>query len=332
MATICIGVPSYRRADKLYDLLKRLVPLVITRPHIRLCVANDGSHDAAYERVMGVYTGIVDYRVLPRNGGCGAARRAAFEGATEDYLVCIDDDCIPSRDWLDWLEAMIAAHPSVDLFAGDVRPYFETEPGDWERALSILDDNASQVVFADGLMTAVTANLVMKREIYERAGGFSADLRGTEDCDITQKLIRAGASYMVVPDWQIFHVAKLRYWPVARRFRQYGSHAAAYTLSRGFWKLAKRHGTGSVAQAVTRAAERFAAQRREDEGDKTLSGRAKIYRAFVLAALTFEFETGWYRVMRRAGIRDNKALPQPPRLAERYVDFSDADAAALRAH
>ena len=175
--TICIGVPSYRRAGQLSDLLKRLVPLVIARPHIRLCVVNDGSHDADYERVLARYEGIVDYRVSPQNGGCGAARRAAFEGATEDYLVCIDDDCIPSREWLDWLEALIEAYPSVDLFAGDVRPHFEKVPGEWERALSIIDESVSPVVFSDGLLTAVTANLAMKRTTYERAGGFSADLR-----------------------------------------------------------------------------------------------------------------------------------------------------------
>lgn len=330
MTTICIGVPSYRRADQLSDLLKRLVPLLIARPHIRLCVANDGSHDAAYERVLAPYTDIVDYRILPVNGGCGAARRAAFEGATEDYLVCIDDDCIPSREWLDWLEALIEAHPSVDLFAGDVRPYFEESPGDWERALSILDENTSPVVLAHGLLTAVTANLAMKRETYELSGGFAADLRGTEDCDITQKLIGAGASYMVVNDWVIFHIAKLRFGAVARRFRKYGADAASYTVSRKLWKLSARHGAGSLRQAAMRGVDLFQYQRRRDAQDKALSGKARFFRSIVIGLLTFAFEYGWWRRMRGLGIRDMSQLAKPPVLAERYVTFSPDDAAAFK--
>tara|TARA_R110000868_G_scaffold91999_4_gene254968 strand:+ start:26029 stop:27111 length:1083 start_codon:yes stop_codon:yes gene_type:complete len=328
VTSICIGVPSYKRADLLRDLLDRLLPLLAERPHIRLCVVNDGSHEARYDEVVTARAGQFDYRILSVNVGCGGARRACFEGADEDYLVCIDDDCLPTREWLDWLEAMIETWPGVDLFAGDVKPCFPEGATRWQRSLSVADEAHSALEMSFGLLTAVTANLAMKRSTYEAAGGFSADLRGSEDCDITQKVIAAGGSYLVVHRWVIFHVAKLNAREMRKRFRQYGFANAAYVVTRKSWKIATIADLGHLRPALTRARVCL----RNDLAKWRRLGLPRIeqwQKACVTVLLQLEYEYGWRKGMRAMGQSVSSPLPRPPAITERYRDFTEQDRAVL---
>ena len=328
MASICIGVPSYRRADLLSDLLDRLLPLLAARPHIRLCVVNDGSHDARYDAVVSARAGQFDYRILPVNVGCGAARRAGFEGAREDYLVCIDDDCLPTREWLDWLEAMIATWPGVDLFAGDVRPHFPEGATRWQKALSTVDEAHSALEMSFGLLTAVAANVAMKRSTYEAAGGFDAALRGAEDCDITQKVIAAGGTYLIVHHWVIFHVAKLKAREMRKRFRQYGFATSSYVVTHKAWKIVSRPDFGQVMPALRRARECL----NNELARKRRLGLPPIeqwQRAGVTTLLQLEYEYGWYKGLKAHGLSTSSPLPAAPKLTERYRDFTEEDRAAL---
>ncbi|MDO8422797.1 MAG: glycosyltransferase family A protein [Parvibaculum sp.] len=328
MTSICIGVPSYKRADLLKDLLDRLLPLLAERPHIRLCVVNDGSHDARYDEVVSARARQFDYRILPVNGGCGAARRACFEDAREDHLVCIDDDCLPTREWLDWLEAMIATWPGVDLFAGDVKPHFPEGATRWQKALSTVDEAHSALEMSFGLLTAVTANLAMKRSTYEAAGGFDAGLRGAEDCDITQKVIAAGGTYLIVHHWVIFHVAKLKTREMRKRFRQYGFATASYVVTRNAWKIVSRSDFGQLRPALRRARECL----KNELAKKRRLGLPPVVqwqRAGVTTLLQLEYEYGWYKGMKAHGRSTSSPLPYQPKLIDRYRDFTEEDRAAL---
>lgn len=326
--TICIGVPTYKRPRHLEDLLGRLVPLLESRPHIRLCIANDGSHDTAYEKAIAPYIGRIDYRILLENGGCGAARRACFEGAMEDYLVCIDDDCVPTKAWLDWLESLIEANPGIDLFAGDVRPYFVGAPGLLARTLSMLDEAPSPLVGRYGLLTAVTANLAMKRAAYEAAGGFATDLRGTEDCAITQSLLEAGATYLISLDWMIEHVAKTDYFGIRGRFRSYGLHGAYFVVNRQSWRLGALQSGGSFREILTTLRTKLSDELSSAASRKRRPIERRL-RAVVLTLLTLEYSLGWRAGLRKHGVKTRADLPRHPSLADSYVDFTGSDAAAL---
>ncbi|MCE9650259.1 MAG: glycosyltransferase family 2 protein [Parvibaculum sp.] len=326
LKTICIGVPTYKRPDNLKDLLARLTPLL--RPHIRLRIVNDGSHDAEYERIVAPYSERIEYRILPENGGCGAARRACFEDATEDYLVCIDDDCVPTGNWLDWLEALIEANPGVDLFAGDVRPFFARPPNAFTRALSVIDDAPSPLVNGYGLLTAVTANLAMKRSAYEAVGGFDPALRGTEDCDITQKLLNGGAAYLISLDWVIEHIAKSSYFEMRKRFRGYGVNGARFVVARQNWRHSSLQNGGSFREIREIVVIQF---RREyaSAANRNMPRPEKFLRAVTRALLMLEYCLGWRAGLREHGIRTKDELPRPPALADSYVDFTKEDATAL---
>ncbi len=316
--TVLIGVPTFRRAENLDRLLGTLIPLIENRPHFRISVVNDGSHDGAYADVVAARAHArVTYRALPENGGCGAARRACFEGAGEDWLVCIDDDSAPSERWIAWLDALIQSGETTDFIAGDVEPVWPSPPSAWELDLAHVDRSSWLQETPFGLMTAVTPNMAMTRAAYERAGGFAADMRSAEDCDITQRLIASGAVYRVRRDLVIGHFAKQSYRDMRSRFRSYGIAAAQYAILRQDWRVASWLSC-TVPVFLRQIPVQFGNLLHEARRDGL--PRWRCYRRALLTMLmSVHFRMGWWASVRRSR-RYTGPLPSAPDIACRFSD------------
>ena len=320
LQSICIGVPTYKRPDKLGALLAILDPLLATRPHVRVSVVNDGSHDEAYEDLVRhqKYDWLT-YQVLEKNLGCGGARRATFENAHEDWLVSIDDDCVPSAQWFHTLESLTNTQ-AVDFLAGDAQPTWTTQPTAYEEDLACIDLASSIVITPYGLMTAVTANLAMRRDAYKRAGGFAADIRGAEDCDMTQRLISSGATYLTCPDFVIEHIAQRHYLAMRRRFRSYGHFAACYVLVRQDWRIAVRQPSAGYVNFISRLGKQIPVSYHSARRDGFSRWRS-TRRAFLLALMSMHYELSWHRSLRRESRSLGVARPTWPKLRDQFVDF-----------
>jgi len=101
-------------------------------------------------------------------------------------LAFTDADCRPAADWL---ERGLAALAGADLVAGVVHFTPPAEVGVW----GLLDMDA----FLDQERavrnrTAATANLFVRRELFERVGGFDAALTSNGDHDFTRRCVDAG--------------------------------------------------------------------------------------------------------------------------------------------
>ncbi len=320
MQTICIGVPTYRRADNLADLLTKLTPLLATRPHVRVSIVNDGSHDASYESLInGSPFHWLSYRTLNENVGCGGARRATFEDSGEDWLVSIDDDCVPSAEWIEMLEALTNGG-GVDFFAGEVFPTWTTTPTSYEEDLACIDNESSLVETPHGLMTAVTANLVMRRTAYERAGGFAVEMRGAEDCDLTQRLISSGATYRICRDLVIKHIAQKRYSAMRRRFQSYGYFAARYVLLRQNWRISEQQPSSGYASFLSRLSKKCPVNYRAAR-ENGFSRWRSTRRAFFIALMSTHYELSWHRSLRRESRVLGLKRPTAPKLQDQFVDF-----------
>lgn len=100
-----------------------------------------------------------------RGEGPGSARNAGGGQARGAVLAFIDADCRPASGWLHHGVAAVAEH---DLVQGRVLPEPGTPLGPFDRTL--------YVEGAFGLFES--ANLFVKRELFQRLGGFPAGLEG----------------------------------------------------------------------------------------------------------------------------------------------------------
>ena len=62
-------------------------------------------------------------RVLPDAGrGASRARNIAWRALDAGWIVFMDDDCVPEREWAAELRAVLRRDPPADLVSGSVRP------------------------------------------------------------------------------------------------------------------------------------------------------------------------------------------------------------------
>ncbi|HWC85738.1 MAG TPA: glycosyltransferase [Solirubrobacteraceae bacterium] len=133
-----------------------------------------------------------------RGEGPGAARNAGVEAAAGSVLVFLDADCRPAPGWL---TAGVSACRDADLVQGRVQPDPEASRGPFDRTLSVGD--------AHGLFES--ANLFVRRECFERAGGFPAGLERSgaapfgEDVIFGWRAVRAGARTAFCAGALVYH-------------------------------------------------------------------------------------------------------------------------------
>ncbi|MEX2129639.1 MAG: glycosyltransferase family 2 protein [Xanthobacteraceae bacterium] len=316
-----IVVPTRRRPDLLKRLLARLAPQLVRLPLFHLVVVNDGSHDDRYDAVISGVATPITYLRLARGLGPGPARQAGFAGASEDYLVSTDDDCVPPPDWLDRLLALATTYPDVDMFAGSTYPI--DVPAGWvlREIAHVPNATPSPVVDDPHLITAVTANAMYRRELFEKAGGFADDMTGaTEDCFITQKILAAGGSWLV--DLHLFtgHRAVQTIRELRTKFFGYGFGGAQYVVREQDWRVAAMHTDGSLRASLTASWSSTRAQWNKPENRAAAAPRRCI-RCILTLIARLSYERGWRRGLKHFARRYGRQRPATPRLADRYNDY-----------
>ena len=229
--SLSVVVPTYRRPAVLHRLLSALEQQVTGNPNYSVVVINDGSHDDAYAKVVERFQSMIDYVALPENHGPGAARNAGAKKATGRFLVFTDDDCVPPPHWLDWLAAILQEHPYVAVLGGWARPLPSASPG-WTEQFRIAHKRYPKPEVWDGeVLLLPTVNLAVRRDWFEKIGGFDERLRiAGEDLNLTYRLKRAGAPLHVDPAWFTQHDLRSGLFEHWRRYFRYGYGTAQHAL------------------------------------------------------------------------------------------------------
>jgi GT2 family glycosyltransferase len=153
--------------------------------------------------------------------GAPAARNRGGRAASGELLVFTDHDCLAERRWLRELAAPFR-DPAVGAAAGET---VATPSTGWAaRYLAFIRHNSAEASLARPVFPfASTGNLAVRRELFDRLGGFDESLHHTDDVDFTFRLVRdAGVRVVFVKRAIVFHEERVDARQLARRYRQYG--------------------------------------------------------------------------------------------------------------
>lgn len=233
---LSVVVCTHRRPQGLADLLASLRPLIDGRGDRELIVVNDGTHGPAYDAVVAPYQHMMTYDPLPAPVGIAKARNRSAALAKGEFLVFTDDDCVVPDHWLDWLDARLRQWPELDVVAGTTRGRDVRQANFVGRVQShyrLLPTASSD---ARGGQRFVTANLAVRRALFNTLGGFNTQPSfavAGEDTELASRLTRHSARTCIDQNWHVDHLLARRLGPELRRFRRYGFANGLMALERG---------------------------------------------------------------------------------------------------
>ena len=190
-----VVVPTRGEDTKLLPLLDALARQTHPRDRFEVLISFDGAapSDAARARLDAIGARAV---VSPARGGPGAARNRAAREARGAWLAFTEDDCLPAEDWLARAAGRIERDPSLEAMEGET-----------------VTPNGRAVRRRVGVEpTYIPTNLFVKRELFERIGGYCEEYfdaaRGLyfrEDSDFGFTLEKAGATVAVETGARVTH-------------------------------------------------------------------------------------------------------------------------------
>jgi succinoglycan biosynthesis protein ExoM len=192
---VAICIATFRRQELLRALLDGIAQLSFHRvqaPHLHLVVVDNDEFASAREVCSASSRPWpVRYVVEPKRGITFARNRAIAEAGSVDFVAFIDDDEIPSAQWLDellWAQAEFAA----DVVSGPVVPTFTPEVAGWVRRGRFFDARISAT--GTPRKTCASNNVLIAAEVFRRIPHFdhAFALSGAEDTDFFLRVCAAG--------------------------------------------------------------------------------------------------------------------------------------------
>jgi GT2 family glycosyltransferase len=181
-------IAAYEVAGVIEDAVRSALEQTV--PPLEVVVSDDGSSDGLEEALAPYRDDIVFLRNEHR--GVAAARNAAVEAASGDFVVVLDADDAFLPERLEALGQLAAARPDLDLLTTDA--YLEANGKVVRRCY----DRTWRFPVREQRLEIVRRNYVfphaaVRRERLRGAGGFDESIRWTSDWECWIRLVLGGA-------------------------------------------------------------------------------------------------------------------------------------------
>jgi mycofactocin system glycosyltransferase len=223
--SVSVIVPARGRPAQTRACVASLLALDYPTDRLEIIVVDDASDPPLAPALAGLPVRILRQET---NIGQSAARNLAAAGARGDLLAFIDNDCVANPGWLRALVPHLD-DPAMEIVGGRV---MSPPPADsvaaFEAVRSPLDMGAIGGEVGPGEIVAYlpTCNLVVRRETWQRLGGFDAGMVLGEDVDFVWRALRAGGRARYAPEGAVIHQHRTRLGALLRRRADYGSSEA----------------------------------------------------------------------------------------------------------
>ncbi len=184
-------IPTCQRPD----LLARCLNLL---PRDANVIVTDDSRDDATQQMVARDFPWVRWQAGPRRGPA-ANRNAGARSATTEWLIFLDDDCLPQPGWLD---AYAAAMPGRDVVEGRT-----VSPGAIDDPLAEYVENLEGDCYW-------SCNLAIRRAVFQDLGEFDEAFTQAagEDMEFAWRIRKRGLAVVFAPAAEVHHPVRRASW------------------------------------------------------------------------------------------------------------------------
>jgi glycosyltransferase involved in cell wall biosynthesis len=224
---VTVVVPVYNAADQIPLLLSCLNAQSYPPERRQVIFVDDGSMDETLSLLKS--TGSVTVYHQP-NGGSYKARNKAVAHAKGEIIAFTDADCLPAVDWLtNGVNSMIRS--GSDMVAGAIRLLFQRRTSLVE--LYDANFNLRQDVYAHRLDFGATANLFVRKSLFDFLGGFEETLRSGGDKEFGNRAVQSGAGLIYESSAIVLHPTRRSLGDLARKICRVNNGMAKISMDPG---------------------------------------------------------------------------------------------------
>ena len=147
-----------------------------------------------------------------------AARNRAVTAATGDILAFTDADCSPSAEWIAEAVSVLTSETEVMAVAGSVHIFTTDTPRFVELYEMVFA--FPQAHYVENLHFGVTANLTVRKEVFEIVGFFNEELQSGGDNEWGNRLYRAGEKMVFADSVVMNHPARKSWSELSRKIKR----------------------------------------------------------------------------------------------------------------
>jgi mycofactocin system glycosyltransferase len=219
---ISIIIPVRNRPDEIKACLESLLLLDYPADKLEIMVVDDASDDHTPDIVKQFDVHLISLKTNQKAPYC---RNLAAGKAKGDILAFIDSDCTADTKWLsDMIRAFL--DPGVGAAGGRIDGFFKAGRLDrYEEVNSslIIGTHIKRSSDANKFFYVPSCNLLVKKDLFLKLGGFNPELVVGEDVDLCWRIQNAGSAVEFRPNGTVFHRHRNRLTSFCKRRFDYGT-------------------------------------------------------------------------------------------------------------
>lgn len=224
---LTIAIPTCNRGEILQHVCEALLQQTVSADKFIVLIVDNNSTDDTQQRMADMAKHFPYFSCIKeRKAGSSHARNAAWQNCTTPWIAYIDDDSLPSPEFVDALLRTITLD-DCDVIAGKVTPWKHSPLPSW-----FLDEyeTYSPVEDSSGFLCpkdfAVGNNMTFRLSAIQQAGGFDPrfGVKGTlvpygEETVLQIMIRKNGGKIRYVPSAMTSHLAKPSRYTVSNLLR-----------------------------------------------------------------------------------------------------------------
>ncbi|MFC3415225.1 glycosyltransferase [Algoriphagus hitonicola] len=203
MKLISVIIPTYQDWDRLAFCLASLEKQSLEKKNFNIYIINNDSSSEIHDINMPSN----GYLVKEDKKGSYAARNTGIKLAETPLLAFIDSDCIADPDWLKNAIGVFDTNPQIGLLGGHI-DLFKEEDG---HELAFLFEKHYAFRQQENIRKfnkSVTANLIVRRDLFLKFGFFDQSKLSGADMEWTSAVVGAGEHIAFAQDVVVRHPAR----------------------------------------------------------------------------------------------------------------------------